>query len=85
MNLDTLNPNTDFSKANLFKQCLYFIFCNSTSLPNIEDLRTVDDSLHLITIAVTEVYKALISLDVGKSAGIDEISPTVLQNCATVI
>ena len=73
MNLDLLNTNTDSSKANLFNQYFHSIFYNSTSLPNIEDLPMVNDSLH--SIAVPEVYEALISLDAEKSAGIDNISP----------
>ena len=85
MNLDSLNANTDSSKANLFNQHFHSIFHNSTSLPNIEDLPTMHDSLHSITITIPEVYEALISLDVEKSAGIDNISPRVLQSCATAI
>ena len=42
MNLDSLNTNSNCSKAKLFKQYFYSIFRYSTSLPNIEDLPTVD-------------------------------------------
>ena len=44
MNLDSPNANIDSSKANLFNQYFHFIFPNSTSLPNIEDLPMVSDS-----------------------------------------
>jgi len=43
-------------------------------LPNIEDFPSVQDSLYSITISVPEVYETLISLDVEKSARIDNIS-----------
>ena len=39
-------------------------------------------SLRLLVATVPEVYKALISQDVEKSAGIDNISPRALQSCA---
>ena len=45
----------------------------------------MNDSLFLIAITVLEVYKALISLDVEKSAGIDNISPRLLQSYAIAI
>ena len=59
------------------------IFHDWTLLPNIDDLSTIHDSLHSITITVPDVYDALTSLDIGKSAGIHNISPRVIQSCIT--
>ena len=38
-----------------------------------------------LAITVSEVYEVLISLDVERSAGIDNISPRVLQSCTIAI
>ena len=51
----------------------------------IDDLPAIHNSLQSITITVADVYQALISLDVNKSAGIDNISPRVLQSCAVAL
>ena len=85
MNLNSLNANTDYSKANLFNQYFHSIFHGSTSLSYITDLPSLHDSLHSITISVQDVYEALISLGFKKTAGIDNISPRVLQSCAPAL
>ena len=38
--------------------------------------------IQLLLLFQKYIYKALISLDIEKSAGIDNISPRVLQSCA---
>ena len=85
MNLDSLNANTDYSKANLFNQYFHSIFHGPTSLPYIDDLPSIHGSLHSITITIQDVYDVLFSLDVEKSVGIDSISPRLLQSCASAL
>ena len=81
-----LDANIDFDKANLFNQYFYSVFHNSLDLPNIDDLPTIADSLQceLQSIEIT-IVEALISLNVDKSSGIDEISPRGLQACAEAL
>ena len=85
MNFESLNANTDHSKANLFNQYVHSVFHDPSSIPKIDDLPAIHNSLQSITITVADVYQALISLDVNKSAGIDNISPRVLQSCAVAL
>jgi len=40
------------------------------------------DPFQAIDITISDVYEALVSLDIDKSSGKDEISPRVLQSCA---
>lgn len=47
----------------------------------MDDQPSIHDSL---TITVTVVFEALISLDIEKPSGMDKISPRVLQSCATL-
>ena len=77
MNFESLNANTDHSKANLFNQYFHSVFHDPSSNPKIDDLPAIHNSLQSITITVADVYQALISLDVNKSAGIDNISPRI--------
>jgi len=53
----------------------------SSSLPNVEEMPDMHISLSNVSISVEEVHEALVSLDVQKSPGIDQISPRILQNC----
>ena len=85
MHFESSSANTDDKKANLFNQYFHSIFHDSISLPNIDDLPFVRDSLNSLTITVPDVYEALISLDVEKSPGMDKISPRVLQSCAEAL
>ena len=82
MNLGSLTANTDQNITSLFNQYFYSVFHDLSSLPNIDDLLSVHDSLSSIAISITDVFEVLISLDVEKSPGIDKISPRVLRNCA---
>ena len=83
VNLDSSIANTDFDKANLFNQYFYSVFHNSSNLP--DELPDIADSLQAINITIADVYEALVSLNIDKSAGIDEISPRVLQSCAAAL
>ena len=85
MNFESLNANTDHSKANLFNQYFHSVFHDPSSVPKIDDLPAIHNSLQSITITVADVYQALISLDVNRSAGIGNISPRVLQSCAVAL
>ena len=41
--------------------------------------------MYAINITVANVYEALISLDINKFAGFDDIAPVVLQSCAEAL
>ena len=79
------DSSTDFNKANPFNHYFYSVFHSPSKLPDINELPTIADSLHAINITVANVYEALISLNIDKSAGIDAISPRVLQSCAEAL
>ena len=82
MNFDSSSASTDSSKANLFNQYFHSVFHNSSSPANHDNYPATHESLNSITITVTDVFEALISLDVEKSCGIDRIAPKVLHSCA---
>ena len=42
-------------------------------------------SLSTISISIEGVHEALVSLDVQKSPGIDQIYPRILQNCVDAL
>ena len=85
MNYESSTANTDLNIANLFNQYFYSVFHDSSSLPNIDDLPPIHNSLSSITISPTDVFEVLVSLDVEKSPGMDKISPRVLRNCAVAL
>ena len=85
MNLGSLTANTDQNIASLFNQYFHSVLHDSSSLPNIDDLPSIHDSLSSITISIADVFEALVSLDVEKSPGIDKISPRVLRSCAEAL
>ena len=85
MNLGSLTANTDQNIASLCNQYFHSVLHDSSSLPNIDDLPSIHDSLSSITISIADVFEALVSLDVGKSPGIDKISPRVLRSCAEAL
>ena len=66
------------------KKLIYFhsVFHEPSDVPNVDELPKIRGSLQTIVITISDVYEALISLDIDKSSGIDEISPRVLQSCA---
>ena len=85
VDFDSSTASTDFDKANLFNHYFYSVFHSPSKLPDIDELPTISDSLHAINITITNVYEALISLNIDKSTGIDDISPRVLQSCAEAL
>ena len=83
MNLESSTANIDHSKAiSIFT--LFFMIHPPSQILSICQLR-IHDSLNFITITVTDIYEALVSLDVKKSPGMDKISPRVLQSCAVAL
>ena len=54
-------------------------------MPAIDELPDIANSLCAINITAIDVYEALISLDISKSACFDNISPKVLQSCAEAL
>ena len=85
INLDSSTASTDLDKANLFNCYFYSVFHSPSDLSVIDELPNIANSLHAINITVVDVYEALISLDINKSAGFDDISPKVLQSCAEAL
>ena len=85
MTLESLSAKSDYSKVNLFDQYFHSVFHDPSSIPTIDDLPAIHNSLQSITITVADVYQALTSLDVDKATGIDNISPRVLQSCAVTL
>ena len=85
MNLESLTANTDYSIANLLNQYFQAVFHDSSFFPNIDYLPSTHDPLNSITITVTDVFEALVSLDVEISPGMNKISPRVLQSCAEAL
>ena len=73
--------STDFDKANLFNKYFHSVFHDPSDVPNVDELPDIPGSLQTIAINFGDVYEALISLDIDKSSGKDEISPRVLQSC----
>ena len=85
VNFNSSTASTDHDKANLFNLYFHSVFHNPSCLPNIDDLPDIAGSLQAIVISVADVYEALISLDIDKSAGIDNIGPRVLHSCAETL
>ena len=82
VNFNSSTASIDHDKANLFNLYFHSVFHNPSCLPNIDDLPDIAGSLQAIVISFTDVYEALISLDIEKSTGIDNIGPRVLHSCA---
>ena len=49
----------------------------------MESLPTPAQQLHTISIEVNNVFECLLSLDVTKGPGCDNINPSLLKHCAT--
>ena len=82
VNFNSSTASTDHDKANFFNLYFHSVFHNPSCLPNINDLPDIAGSLQAIVISIADVYEALISLDIEKSTGIDNIGPRVLHSCA---
>jgi len=72
--------NTDFDKDNFFNEYFHSVFYDPSVVSNVDELPDIPRSLHVIDITISDVYEALVSLDVDTSLGKDEISPRVLQS-----
>ena len=70
----------DFDKANAFNEYFHSVFTQSSfTLPDINDLPSISDSLLDLTFTLEEVYQALISLQPNKASGPDNIGPRILK------
>ena len=85
VNFNSSTASTDHDKANLFNLYFHSVFHNPSCLPNIDELPDIAGSLQAIVISVFDVYEALISLDIDKSSGINNIGPRVLHSCAEAL
>ena len=79
------NPVTDpLAKSEIFYKFFNSTFTHSNfSLPPVESLPTPAQQLHTISIEVSDVFECLLSLDVTKAPGCDNINPRLLKHCAT--
>jgi len=75
-------PQTGLSLTNLFNKYFHSVNHDPSIVPNVNELPDIPGSLQAIDITISDVYEALVSLDIDKSLGKDEISPRVLQSCA---
>ena len=78
--------DTDFTKAELFNKYFFSVFTKSNcSEPNPDELNSMDNSLDPIHFTVSDVFQALVKLNPNKAGGIDNITPTILRNCASAL
>ena len=78
--------DTDHSKAKLLNKYFFSVFTKSNCPePNADELNSIDNSLDAIHLTVPEVFQALIKLNPSKAGGIDNITPTILRNCASAL
>ena len=76
---DDASANCDKTKADIIKQYVYSVFTSSScSFPEIWEFPSHTNSIHSIYIEQWEVYSALISLDINKATGIDNVRPEIL-------
>ena len=86
MHLDSRVESSDMGLATIFNEYFYSVFtsssvgsdfmsCSNSSVPTSNLLSDID-------ISVSEVYKGLASLDVGKAMGVDGIPNYVLKHCS---
>ena len=84
MYLQNTTATTDEDKAKLLNHYFFSVFTHSHyQLPSMNEVYHSILNPNYICIEEQEVYRALLSLDASKSAGIDTISPSVLKHCAT--
>ena len=83
MSLDSNSFSDDYGIANGFNKYFYSVFTHShMDQPLSMNSPTDIPNLCSIDIQPEEVFEHLSSLDGGKAAGIDAISPEVLKQCA---
>ena len=77
---------SEIEKSNLFNCYFHLVFPAASTMPDISDMQEAPpNSLSCITITLLEVYQTLVSLDPNKAFGFDNISPKVLQICASAL
>ena len=76
--------SSDSDKAQIFNEYFYSVFSDSNPPIDDIDLEAAPTSaiLNDIVISESDVYDMLVSLDVNKASGIDNISPKLFKNCA---
>ena len=80
---DDFSANCDKTKADIFNQYFHSVFASSScSLPEI---LPYINSIHSIYIEEYEVYSALVSLDINKATGIDNVGLKILKHCTICI
>ena len=78
--------DTDHSKGELLNKYFFSVFTKSNCPePNPDELNSIDNSLDAIHLTVPEVFQALIKLNPSKAGGIDNVTPTILRNCASAL
>ena len=82
MTYNNLSASSDLDKARLFNKYFYSIFTKNDSPPNIPDTSMPTHVLQDIETSHVEVFTILSSLDITKSAGLDDINPKILNFCA---
>ena len=82
MTHNNLSASSDLDKAKLFNKYFYSVFTKDDSPPNIHDTPMPTHVLQDIEISHAEVFAILSSLDITKSAGLDDINPKILNFCA---
>ena len=75
MTKKNLSASGDLGKARLFSEYFYSVFTKDDSPPNIPDTSMPTHVLQDIEISHVEVFTILSSLDITKSAGLDDINP----------
>lgn len=74
------------TEKSLFNCYFQSVFSDASVMPDISDMQeTSPVSVSCITITLAEVYQALVSLDPNTAFGFDNISPQILQSCASVL
>lgn len=81
-----MTGTTDLEKASLFNSYFHSVFTRSTyNIPPLNQLPTPTTVLSEVGLSELDVFEALLSLEVSKSAGIDGISPRILKKCAPAL
>ena len=81
MTYNNVSASSDLKKARLFNKYFYSVFTKDDNPPNISDTSMPTHVLQDIEISHAEVFIILSSLDITKSAGLDDINPKILIFC----
>ena len=84
MYLQNTTATTEEDKAKLLNHYFFSVFIHSYyQLSTMNEVYHSILTINYICIKEQEIYRALLSPDASKSAGIGTISPSVLKRCAT--